>query len=176
MSPSLHCFQHVVNHVYVYAARAANQKKWEYLGCGLFRHSGPWVLDASIGMMAVSPDRPPSCYPLDYEPLGRFQHSGAVTSDGKFYTYGGRFGHSKAATCSPYHKGRMDNRVTNSSVVRTTINRFDSTTERWHLLPTSGSPPPGRVGVACTIIGSKLYAFGGRSRNKLFNTPSVSLI
>ena len=102
---------------------------------------------------------------LHYSPLGRYQHCGAVTSDGKFHTYGGRFGSSIK------RKGK-ERRLISSSVVRTTINRFDSTSERWHLLPTSGSPPPGCVGVACAMIGSKLYCFGGRNKNKLFNTLS----
>ena len=125
--------------------------------------------------MAVAPGviKPKgSCfYPLDYEPAPRFQHCGAVASDRKFYSYGGRFGHIKSGN-SYKAKDELRKRETSSSVVRTTINRFDAATERWHCLPTSGNPPPGRIGVACAVVGSKFYVFGGRSRNRLFSTLS----
>ena len=110
----------------------------------------------------------------DYEPAARFQHCGAVASDGKFYSYGGRFGHIKPGNSSYKAKDELRKRETNSSVVRTTINRFDAATERWHCLPTSGSgnPPPGCIGVACAVIGSKFYVFGGRTKDMLFSTLS----
>ena len=113
-----------------------------------------------------------SVYPLDYEPAARFQHCGVVASDGKFYSYGGRFEHVKLGSSSYKAKNELRRRETSSSVVRTTINRFDAATERWHCLPTSGNPPPGRIGVACAVVGSKFYVFGGRSRNRLFSTLS----
>ena len=113
-----------------------------------------------------------SFHPLDYEPAARFQHCGAVASDGKFYSYGGRFGHIKLGSSSYKAKDELRRRETSSSVVRATINRFDIATERWHCLPTTGNPPPGRVGVACAIVGSKFYVFGGRSRNRLFSSLS----
>ena len=129
--------------------------------------------------MAVTPKvikrKASSLYPLDYEPAGRFQHCGAVAYDGRFYSYGGRFEHVKAASSSykaSKARNELRSREKSSSVVRTTVNRLDSTTERWHCLPTSGNPPPGRIGVACAVIGSKFYAFGGRSRNRLFSTLS----
>lgn len=110
--------------------------------------------------------------PLDYEPAARFQHCGAVASDGRFYSYGGRFGHIKSGSSSYKAKDELRRRETSSSVVRATINRFDAATERWHCLPTTGNPPPGRIGVACAIVGSKFYVFGGRSRNRLFSSLS----
>ena len=111
-----------------------------------------------------------SLHLLDYEPAARFHHSGAVASDGKFYSYGGRFGHIKPGSYK--ERDELRRRETSSSVVRTTINRFDTATERWHSLPTSGNSPPGRIGVACAVIGTKFYVFGGRSRNRLFSTLS----
>lgn len=114
-----------------------------------------------------------SLHPLDYEPAARFQHCGAVASDGNvYYSYGGRFGHVKPGSSSYKAKDELHRRETSSSVVRTTINRFDAATERWHCLPNSGNPPPGRIGVACAVVGSKFYVFGGRSRNRLFSTLS----
>ena len=121
--------------------------------------------------MALTPETRTSGS-LDYEPAARFQHSGAVASDGKFYSYGGRFGHIKPGSSCYKAKDELRRRETSSSVVRTTINRFDAATERWHCLPTSGNPPPGRIGVACAVIGTKFYVFGGRSRNRLFSTLS----
>ena len=114
-----------------------------------------------------------SLHPLDYEPAARFQHCGAVASDGNFcYSYGGRFAHIKPGSSSYKAKDELRRRETNSSVVRTTINRFDAATERWHCLPTSGNPPPGCIGVACAVIGSKFYVYGGRTKDMLFSTLS----
>ena len=113
-----------------------------------------------------------SLHPLDYEPAARFQHCGAVASDGKFYSYGGRFGHIKPGSSSYKAKDELRRREISPAVVRTTINRFDAASERWHCLPTSGNPPPGCIGVACAVIGSKFYVFGGRTKDMLFSTLS----
>ena len=51
----------------------------------------------------------------------------------------------------------------------TSVDVFDVSNEIWEKVSTTGTPPPGVCGAACTAVGSKLYHFGGADGNQNYN-------
>ena len=96
--------------------------------------------------MATAPLSPPR-----YEPKPRFAHCSALV-EGKWISYGGHFGVDGGAADPP-----------------TSVDVFDVNSEKWEQVSTSGTPPPGVYGAACTAVGSKLYHFGGNDGKQNYN-------
>ena len=96
--------------------------------------------------MATAPLSPPR-----YEPKPRFAHCSALV-EGKWISYGGHFGVDGGAADPP-----------------TSVDVFDVNGEVWEQVSTSGTPPPGVFGAACTAVGSKLYHFGGNDGKQNYN-------
>ena len=96
--------------------------------------------------MATAPSIPPR-----YEPKPRWGHCSALV-EGKWISYGGHFGADGGLADPP-----------------TSVDVFDVSNEIWEKVSTTGTPPPGVFGAACTAVGSKLYHFGGNDGNQNYN-------
>ena len=80
-----------------------------------------------------------------YEPYPRFLH-GATPVGGRCYLWGG---------CV------QDSSESGRRKLASTIEIFDPYLETWEEYPTTGVPPPGLCGGACTSLLDSLYWFGG---------------
>ena len=87
-----------------------------------------------------------------YEPLPRRSHAaGAV--DNKLHMWGGLAGSKEK-----------------SREVADKIEMFDISKELWEQKPTHGTPPPGLLDTAYTVVGSSLFVFGGLDGVSRHNT------
>ena len=80
-------------------------------------------------------------FSINYSPQPRFNHCASLVED-KWYVYGGSGGGCASLS------GRC-------------IEEYDPAAERWHQHATTGDVPFASVGLACTAIDNKLYAFAG---------------
>ena len=95
-----------------------------------------------------------------YEPSPRFGH-GTAAVVGRCYLWGGRVQDFSAS-------GRRK--------LASTVEIFDPYLETWEEHPTTGVPPPGLYGGACTSLLDSLYWFGGSSHyNSLHRLDTTTL-
>ena len=91
---------------------------------------------------------------IQCEPTPRSSH-GAAAVEGKCYLWGGRVQYFSKS-------GRRN--------VASTIEIFDPNLEIWEKHPTTGIPPPGLYGGACTSLLDSLYWFGGWDGSSYYNS------
>ena len=98
-----------------------------------------------------------------YEPSPRFGH-GAAPVGGRCYLWGGRV---------------QDFSESGRRKLASTVEIFDPYLETWEEYPTTGVPPPGLCGGACTSLFDSLYWFGGgdgeSDHNSLHRLDSTTL-
>ena len=89
-----------------------------------------------------------------YEPSPRFLH-GAAPVGGRCYLWGGRV---------------QDFSESGRRKLASTVEIFDPYLETWEKHPTTGVPPPGLCGGACTSLLDSLYWFGGGDGSSRYNS------
>ena len=89
-----------------------------------------------------------------YEPSPRFLH-GAAAVRGRCYLWGGRV---------------QDLSESGRRKLASAVEIFDPHLETWEEHPTTGVPPPGLYGGACTSLLDSLYWFGGDDGSSYYNS------
>ena len=89
-----------------------------------------------------------------YEPLPRYGHY-SVPINGKLHVWGGR---------------TQDWSESSRKKLASALETFDPYMELWKKQGTTGVPPPGLYGGACTAIGESMYSYGGLDGQSQYNT------